>query len=375
MKKYAIFFPQFHRAKVNDQAWGCGFTDWALVASANAFSYWNKRAPAAGFYDLADENVVQKQFDEAAQAGLDGFGIYHYYFDYGSELGAVEKALPHIEIRADFQYFFIWANENWSKRWAGKDTELLASVPTRPSPQHIRDHVAYLAPFMRSPNYTQWNGSPMFAIYRPDFFADPAATVAAYRAEFARIGIVPAIGYFLKSAAEVDHAALFDFCYLFEPRLFQNFSGLRKNRYLHLIAGKLVHLLPYSWLEYLSQKVANLLRFRSRSHSTPFARFRSYFSSAERKQLVSDIDCPVQNVLSCGWNNAPRYRDRFTAVETPTPKEFSQLVQGAVANTGMNASLPMLCNAWNEWSEGAALEPCAYLGDTLLQAYLNMPAN
>lgn len=370
MKKYAIFFPQFHRASVNDQAWGHGFTDWALVAAANAFSYWSRRAPTAGFYDLADETVAKARFDEAAQAGLDGFGIYHYYFDYGSELGAVEKMLRHAPVQPGFQYFFIWANENWSRRWAGRDTELLASVPTSPSQQQIRDHVAYLLPYMRSPHYTQWNGRPMFVIYRPDFFADPAATVAAYRAEFERAGVSPAMGYFLKSAAEVDYAAIFDFCYLFEPRLFQNFSGLRRNRFLHVMSRKLLHLVPYSWLEFLSQQVVKLLHFRSKSKSSSFDRFLRYFSSTERQQLASQIHCPVQNVLNCGWNNAPRYRDRFTAVETPTPDEFSRLVQGASADATMESSLPLMCNAWNEWSEGAALESCAYLGDSLLRVYL-----
>ena len=46
VKRYAIFFPQFHRVRVNDLAWGHGFTDWALVAVANAFDYWALRLAA-----------------------------------------------------------------------------------------------------------------------------------------------------------------------------------------------------------------------------------------------------------------------------------------------------------------------------------------
>ena len=132
MKRYAIFFPQFHQTKVNDLAWGHGFTDWALVSVANVFDYWKRRSPVSGFYDLADSQAVESQFLNAAQAGLDGFGIYHYWFEDGSELGAVERYIAQAKLPDNFAYFYIWANESWSKRWAGKDTEILKSVSTEP---------------------------------------------------------------------------------------------------------------------------------------------------------------------------------------------------------------------------------------------------
>ena len=128
MDRYAIFFPQFRQVKVNDDAWGVGFTDWALVASANAFDRWERRAPAGGFYNLSNSNEVNKQFQDAANSGLDGFGVYHYRFEDGPELAAVEHYLEDAQLPDGFGYFFIWANENWSKRWAGRDTELLNGI-------------------------------------------------------------------------------------------------------------------------------------------------------------------------------------------------------------------------------------------------------
>src|SRR6266702_688379 len=141
MKRYAIFFPQYHQVHVNDEAWGYGFTDWALVSTANAFDYWKRRSPVAGFYDLAKTNDVAARFEEATKAGLDGFGIYHYWFEDGPELDAVERYLQHNNAPNNFGYFFIWANENWTKRWAGRDTEILKFVATSPSRDQIRDHV------------------------------------------------------------------------------------------------------------------------------------------------------------------------------------------------------------------------------------------
>jgi hypothetical protein len=369
MKKYAIFFPQFHQVKVNDLAWGKGFTDWALIATANAFDYWSRRAPACGFYDLSNKGVVKERFQEAADAGLDGFGIYHYRFEDGPELASVERYLSNALIPEGFGYFFIWANENWSKRWAGKDTELLKVVSTTPSREQIRTHVAYLAPFMKKESYTKFNGRPMFVIYRPDFFEDSVATLACYRQEFEHAGINPAIGFFLKSTSEASYSKLFDFCYLFEPRLYQNFSGLRNNYFVHLLVKKLLHSISYSKLEYLSGLAGKFLN--QASQSRPFSKFLDYFGSPERRALFNSLKCPVQNVLTSGWNNAPRYRERFNEIiQVPSGEQFSLLVTMAVNDDRVSQEIPLMCNAWNEWSEGAAIEPCSYLGERLLNAYI-----
>ena len=368
MKRYAIFFPQFHRVEVNDLAWGYGFTDWSLVSVANAFDYWKRRSPVSGFYDLADEQVMEKQFSSAANAGIDGFGIYHYWFEDGSELGAVERYLGHTKLPENFEYFYIWANESWSKRWAGKDTEILKTVSTEPGIEEIRRHVSYLKPYMESSSYTRISGRPLFVIYRPEFFKDPVAILECYRKVFERAGLSPLMGYCMKSLSDMEYSSHFDFCYLFEPRLFFNFAGLRKNTYVQAAFKKLIHLLPYSTVEKWSARAGRFLNKRSKTHT--FRSFLEYFTSSERNQVVNKLDCPAQNILTCGWNNAPRYRDNFTELEVPDSDEFSMMLHAALDNGTYSQDIPLLCNAWNEWSEGAAIEPCCYLGDALLRSYM-----
>ena len=373
MKRYAIFFPQFHRIEVNDLAWGYGFTDWSLVSVANAFDYWKRRAPVCGFYDLADEKVIEQQFATAAQAGLQGFGIYHYWFEDGSELGAVERYLTHARLPDKFDYFYIWANESWSKRWAGKDTDILKTVATNPSREQINHHVNYLKPYMQSASYTRVSGRPLFVIYRPEFFKDPVMTLALYRKEFEHAGLNPLIGYFMKSQSDIEYSNHFDFCYLFEPRMYFNFGGLRKNRYVHAAYKKIIHLVSYSTAEKWSSLVSRLLNRGSKSYS--FKSFLEYFGSNGRNQMVGQLQCPVQNVLTSGWNNAPRYRRHFTELEAPDPAEFSAMLDASLRNPKYSGDIPLLCNAWNEWSEGAAIEPCHYLGDSMLRTYVNMAAD
>ncbi|MGC3982213.1 MAG: glycoside hydrolase family 99-like domain-containing protein [Steroidobacteraceae bacterium] len=105
---------------------------------------------------------------------------------------------------------------------------------------------------------------------------------------------------------------------------------------------------------------------RVQKNGTTFsaADFLDYMSSEARKQWVMSIGKQVQEVVSPGWNNTPRYGNRFTALECLTPESFAALVGDALSN----AVLPPLVNAWNEWSEGAAIEPCAYFGTRYLDA-------
>ena len=56
-----------------------GFTDWTLVANANLREAWPRRAPAAGYYDGSSPLVHARQIGEALDAGIGGFGIYHFF--------------------------------------------------------------------------------------------------------------------------------------------------------------------------------------------------------------------------------------------------------------------------------------------------------
>lgn len=368
MERYAIFFPQFHQVEVNDLAWGYGFTDWSLVAVANAFEYWKRRAPVSGFYNLADQQVVSRQFSSAAKAGLNGFGIYHYWFEDGSELDAVEQYLQHANPPDDFGYFFIWANESWSRRWAGNDTKILKAVSTEPTLEEVGRHVSYLKPYMESPSYTRIAGRPVFVIYRPEFFKKPLVALTRYREAFDRTGLNPLIGFCMKSLSDREFSEHYDFCYLFEPRMYFNFNGFRKNKYLHAIFKKLIHSVSYSTAEKWSKSAGRLLNRGSKTYT--FNQFLAYFKSGDRSRMISNLSCPTQNILTCGWNNAPRYQKNFTALEVPDTENFQLMMQEALCNRQYADDIPLLCNAWNEWSEGAAIEPCRYLGDSLLENYL-----
>ena len=239
----------------------------------------------------------------------------------------------------------------------------------------------YLAPFMDSDAYTRIAGRPLFVVYRPDWFTDTEATLGLYREEFRRAGLHPSIGFFLHNLSDAAHSKTFDFGYLFEPRLFFNAHGLRKHAAVIQAYRALARTLSAEKTEALYRFLSRIRTGRSTSYS--FAEFLAYLGGRERAALISACACPLQNIATCGWNNAPRYRRRFTELEVPTEEQMAAMMATMMpkamtmarlaGRTGNSATVPLLCNAWNEWSEGAAIEPCSYLGDTLLRAYLHGP--
>ena len=89
MKVIAMYLPQFHTFKENDEWWGEGFTEWTNVGKAKAYfkGHDQPRVPTLlGYYNLKDPKIRQRQADLAKEAGVDGFMYWHYWFGNGKRL-------------------------------------------------------------------------------------------------------------------------------------------------------------------------------------------------------------------------------------------------------------------------------------------------
>jgi Glycosyltransferase WbsX len=359
-KPFAIYFPQFYPTATNDKAWGAGFTDWSLVANANMREAWTRRAPAAGFYDGSDPKVHLRQMNEATLAGLGGFAVYHYWFFSHQELSAFEQTLIGSPADSTVPWFLIWASEGWSKRWLAKPDILLHLSPA-PTQKQIEVHCDHLAVCFAHPRYLRWQGKPLFAWYNLAHFHEPELVVSQYRAALLARGFEIAIAHFVKHPFDFSYCNITDASYLFEPRLF--FSSQTPGR------GKKSKALLDVFRKTLGPAAAESLLVamdkRQRPKSSYEAdRFMKYMESRERQLTREKTHRPCQDVISPGWNNTPRYGDKFTALQSLNPAEFGRLVKQATTTT----DLPPLLNAWNEWAEGAAIEPCTYFGSRYLDA-------
>lgn len=336
-----FYLPQFHAIPQNDEWWGKGFTEWTNVRPAQPMfpGHYQPHEPLdeLGHYDLTDIDTQRRQIALARLYGIGGFCFYWYWFD-GQRLleRPVRQWLDNPDL--DFPFCICWANENWTRRWDGKDAEIL--MGQNHSPEDDLAFIADLAPYLRDPRYIRIDGRPLVLVYRPQLLPDAAATAARWRDWCRDNGIGRIYLAYTQSFESVDPAQYgFDAAVEFPPN----------NASPTILTERVPGLDPqfegivYDWNSYVD---------RSRAYPpVGYHLFRSV--------------CP-------GWDNTARRKKGGAIFLNNTPGEYSVWLSNALTRTAHEArSLDeriIFCNAWNEWAEGAHLEPDTRSGYAYLEA-------
>jgi hypothetical protein len=358
MDLFSIYFPQFYPIAINDKIWGKGFTDWDLVSIANMRKGWDRRAPRRGFYQGNSEETFKEQIREMKDNGLKGIALYHYHFDKSYELNEMEKYLSR---QSDIDWFVIWATENWSKRWIG-DSETILELSTDPSQEYINEHVDYLNNLMKTKKYKKINGRPLFGFYKLDHFINPKKVVNDYRKSFARYNLDVYIFSIITNEGEIQQAHIVDGNYIFEPRFFFNKQRSfrdSKSRSFYVLSKKIFG-------EHFLNKLLLLMdRIQQNGQTYNFNDYLHHLVLSKKKILQRISEKKLNWILSSGWNNYPRYNKNYTKLNNPSSEEFEETLNFV---SELKSELPPIINAWNEWSEGSAIEPCFYLKDRYLKS-------
>jgi hypothetical protein len=346
------FFPQFTPDPLNDAAWGPGFTDWDLIRAMPDGSVASFR-PAGAMYDTADPGYLA-----TLAAGLKSLGdapaglmVYHYFFDGRHVLDGFERNL--IAAVDTPPFFLCWANETWSKRWIGKAGDIIIEQRHIADPAIIAGHVARLLQLFAKPAYLHIDSRPVLMIYNPLASPTLSASIDLYRQAFASAGVDPLIGTCLPH--DVDRASViaFDFLCEFQPRFF---FTLAANSALVRLTARAKTLAPR-----LVERIGELRdRYRAITGGRRYS-YRDYLAGLADTRIEQRLrsicgDKPLMRSTFLSWDNQPRYRDRNTAVVHDGVGAEDLVLISAIRS---DAGFPILVNSWNEWSEGAALEPAA----------------
>jgi hypothetical protein len=336
----AFYLPQFHQIPENDAWHEGGFTEWTVVARSKPL-YPGHRQPELpgelGFYDLRVPETRLLQARLAREHGISGFLYYHYWFK-----GRQMLSRPLNEVlrsgRPDFPFALCWANESWYRRWQGTKDELLVEQEFDEADDIA--HIRWLIECFKDPRYIRIEDRPLLAVYRAQLFPDPLRTVELWRKECEAAGVVPPWLVMFETLDTLgDPAELgFDASAEFVP---------------HLLHGLL--------------------------EPQPSAPGRGLANTVYRYEDVasaySNRPSPSWTRYSCvatAWDNSPRRQlGEALILEGSTPEGYGHWLSQAVRRQKEQApGKPgvVFVNAWNEWAEGAHLEPDAFWGRAYLEA-------
>jgi GT2 family glycosyltransferase len=343
VRTVAFYLPQFHSIKENDMWWGPGFTEWTNVSKAlpNYLGHDQPRLPAdLGHYDLSDAQTFVKQIELAKRYGLSGFCFYYYWFngrrilERPTELYLQQKSL-------DFPFCICWANENWTRRWDGQENDVLLRQDY--SEDNDRLIILDMMRFMRDPRYIKIDNKPVVVLYRWDLLPDIRETARIWREECRR----QAIGEIYLVAVDSFNLATklrhvddigFDATIGFPP---------------HDVASpspKDVEIVNVDFEGFVDDYEAVAARSISEMPLRPFTHFPG---------------------VAPGWDNTARKQHASYTLDASSPGAFSAWLERALeASRNFNAPSKRVTfiNAWNEWGEGAYLEPDQRFGHAYLTA-------
>lgn len=376
----AYYFPNWHADPLNEAVHGKGWTEWEVVKCARPRfeGHRQPKIPLWGYEDESLPSVMEKKIDAARNHGIDAFVFDWYYSNEGSFR---EKVLNEAFLRAknldDMKFAVMWCNharQGLHPAAYTQNIETFSEAGVTPENfEKMTDHI--VRDYFLHPNYWTLGGKPLFAILRIDGM-------------FRNFGSVEAVASALERFREKAAAAGLPGIHLHV--MYINLLGIQKRlegrdplpaddplaswgrkhdfkEILDLL--KIDSCGPYGWGEHFYEPdfpVRNSANIR-----------RAHYDFWNREADSFPVDYYPN--IQMGWDSSPRtiqsdmYEPRgttFSAVWHQTPAEYREALTEArrfLERRPENRRILFL-NAWNEWTEGAYLEPDTVHGYGYLEA-------
>ncbi|BBL62211.1 glycoside hydrolase family 99-like domain-containing protein [Methanobrevibacter arboriphilus] len=344
-KLIPFYLPQFHTIPENDKWWGKGFTEWTNVTQGQPqfVGHYQPHLPdELGFYDLDNTKIFKEQVSLAKKYGVYGFCFHYYWFSGGKRL--LEKPIFNYlnDKSLDFPFMLCWANEPWSRRWDGSEDDILIDQKFEES--DIKKFIKDIMPFLKDKRYIKVNNCPILIIYRPHFFSkDMMLKMSEIWREYGK-------------------REGFDDLYLLHTRT----GGFESNSLDWGFDGELEF--PPNNISYRdtlnNEKIINP-NFKGRIFDLPKIVMKNFIDIQENENLY-------KTVLP-SWDNTARKKNNGHVYYNSSPDFYKKWLSNAIKKTEKihPDNKIVFINAWNEWAEGAHLEPDKKYGFAYLEATLD----
>ena len=353
-KIVSMYLPQFHCIPENDEFWGKGFTDWVTVRNASPL-FPEHRQPknplGNNYYDLSEKKNVEWQSRIAHEHGIYAFGVYNYWFNNEKNLLTKPAEFMRDSDNIETKYFFVWDNCNWKRSWSnvnGNDWAPTADKGVKdrgPSVliQYVlggendwRKHYNYVKTHFASKNYLKKGNMPVFSIIN-------------YSPEIEKMS-----QFWNRLAIEEGYDGVF---FIYKYQLFRDFPAS-------------VHLYNYE------------PHFSAWGNINTWTRIKNAVlrkMKLERSVYFFDYDRVWRRLLKynpnlyygafVSYDDSPRRgMNRSRILLGGTPEKFGNYLKELLVISESQGKDYVFLTAWNEWSEGAYLEPDSCDGYKYLEA-------
>ncbi len=240
---------------------------------------------------------------------------------------------------ADMPFCLMWANENWTRRWDGSDEHVLVSQDYR-----SRDEPALVADLARhfgDKRYIRLGGRPVVMVYRARLIPDSAATVRRWRRLFRDGHGADPVFIMAQSFGDED------------PRPHGMDAAVE---------------FPPHKLTAATPTINDTLQVLDPAFD---AEVYDYAAVARASVDEPAPGFPLIKTAVPGWDNDPRRQGAGAVLHGATPALYQAWLEALMrfARRHPVAGEAIVCiNAWNEWAEGATLEPDVHWGGAFLNA-------
>lgn len=343
VKLISFYLPQYYATEENDKWFGKGFTEWTNVTKAvpQYVGHWQPHLPIdMGFYSLDNLNVIKRQVELAKQYGIYGFGFYYYWID-GKKLleKPLEKFLADKSI--DMPFFLFWDSGNWTKLWGGGEiSEVLFKQEIKEdSAKRFMDD---LLPYLKDERYIKINNKPIFVISSPTNLGSEKCV------------------QFIKEIRQIAKENGFDDLFLMSLRGNVNHYDIENFGF-----DSMLEFFPCGIEDLIDKKNEKIVNDKFVGECFNVEKF------IKNKKYLYKSKCPVFKGCFPNWDNTARKCYQGAKIYQNTPENYkkwlSDLMKWTKENKDKNEQFVFI-NAWNEWAEGAHLEPDQKYGYAFLQA-------
>lgn len=346
-KLIAWYLPQYHNIPENDEFWGKGFTDWVTVRKARPLykGHLQPKVPLNNnYYDLSIKENVVWQAKLAKDNGIHGFGIYHYWFNDEKNLLTKPAEIIYDNQDIDINYFFAWDNASWIRSWSAINGNVWASIAEKKYDRHKdngilipyilgkekewENHFNHILHFLKDKRYIKVANKPVFVILQYD---EDIKKMCKYWNDLAKKNGFAGIHFIFKNKRWFnwdENAIRFNY----EP----HYDGWDN---------------PTMW-ERRIEKIKTIVKISS----------KNYFYNYDTiwKRIIKNAKEASPNELLgafVGFDDSPRRINNGRIVKGASPEKFKQYLSKLIDISEKQNKDFIFITAWNEWGEGAYLEP------------------